>query len=131
MFWDESRILPKEQKGSRKHYLLDFDKSIKRNAQAGKKNLAMAWINYQKAYDMVRQSLIKECLNIFGIARNMKRLLVNSTTDWRTELVPENTSIREVKINRGIFQGDSLSPLLFVISMIPLMMMLRELMERR
>lgn len=72
MFWDESRILPKEQKGSRKHYLLDFDKSIKRNAQAGKKNLAMAWINYQKAYDMVHHSLIEECLNIFAIARNIK-----------------------------------------------------------
>ena len=105
MFWDESRILPKEQKGSRKHYLLYFHKSILRNARAGKKNLAMAWINYQKAYDMVRQSLIKECLNIFGIAGNIKRLLVNSMTDWRTELVSENTSIREVKINRGIFQG--------------------------
>ena len=114
MFWDESRILPKEQKGSRKHYLLHFHKSILRNARAGKKNLAMAWINYQKAYDMVRQSLIKECLNIFGIAGNIKRLLVNSMTDWRTELVPENTSIREVKINRGIFQGDSLSPLLLL-----------------
>lgn len=114
MFWEESRILPKEQKGSRKHYLLYFHKSILRNARAGKKNLAMARINYQKAYDMVRHSLIKECLNIFGFARNIKRLLVNSTTDWRTELVPENTSIREVKIKTGIFQGDSLSPLLLL-----------------
>ena len=115
MFWDESRILPKEQKGSCKQYLLYFHKSILRNARAGKKNLAMAWINYQKAYDMVRHSLIEECLNNFGIARNIKRLVVNSTTDWRTELVPENTSIREVKINRGIFQGDSLLPLFLLL----------------
>lgn len=75
----------------------------------------MAWINYQKAYDMVRHSLIEECLNNFGIARNIKRLVVNSTTDWRTELVPENTSIREVKINRGIFQGDLLLPLFLLL----------------
>ena len=115
MFWDESRILPKEQKDSCKHYLLYFHKSILRNARAGKKNLAMAWINCQEAYDMVRHSLIEECLNIFGIARNIKRLVVNSMTDWRTELVPENTSIREVKINRGIFQGNSLSPLFLLL----------------
>ena len=82
MFWDESRILPKEQKGSHKHYLLYFHKSILRNARAGKKNLAMAWINYQKAYDMVRHSLIKECLNIFGIARNIKRLPHNTAQQY-------------------------------------------------
>ena len=45
-----------------------------------KKNLARAWIDYQKAYNMVPHSWIEECLKIF-IAGNIKRLLLNGTTD--------------------------------------------------
>jgi hypothetical protein len=33
---------------------------------------------------------------------------------------PGTTAIRLIKINRGIFQGDSLSPLLFCIALIPI-----------
>ena len=39
--------------------------------KARKKNLAMAWIDYKKAYDMVPHSWIVECLKLFGIAQNV------------------------------------------------------------
>ena len=39
---------------------------------------------------------------------------------WRVELTAGKKSLSEVKIQRGIFQGDALSLLLFVISMMPL-----------
>ena len=37
-----------------------------------------------------------------------------------------NESLREVDMRRGIFQGDSFSPLLFVIVLIPLSLILHE-----
>ena len=37
----------------------------------------MAWIDYKKAYDMVQHSWIIECLDLFGVADNIKSLLVN------------------------------------------------------
>ena len=47
-------------------------------------------------------------------------------TNWETELTSCAENLGKVKIRRGIFQGDSLSPLLFVICMIPLTNVLRK-----
>ena len=38
----------------------------------------MAWIDCRKAYDMVPHLWIVECLDLFGVADNIKSLLVNS-----------------------------------------------------
>ena len=45
---------------------------------------------------------------------------------WKTQMGANNEPIGEVEINREIFQGDSLSPLLFIIAMLPLTCILRE-----
>ena len=44
----------------------------------------------------------------------------------RVELTAGGQSLAEVKIQRGIFQGDALSPLLFVIAMMPLTHVFRK-----
>ena len=45
---------------------------------------------------------------------------------WSTRLTARGVSLGNVKIQRGIFQGDSLSPLLFVIALILLTLILRK-----
>ena len=45
---------------------------------------------------------------------------------WKVKLECGSASIGEVAIKRSIFQGDSLSPLLFVMCLIPLTMILRK-----
>ena len=45
---------------------------------------------------------------------------------WRTELSSGGVRLGDVNIRRGMFQGDSLSPLLFVLSLIPLTLVLRK-----
>ena len=40
--------------------------------------------------------------------------------DWRVDLICNNQSLGGVDIKQGIFQGDSRSPLLFVLCFIPL-----------
>ena len=79
----------------------------------------MAWIDYQKAYDMVPQSWIIECSDLFGVAENIKSLLVNSMEKCKVMLCSGNSELGEVKIKPGIFRGDSLSPLVFVLALIP------------
>ena len=86
----------------------------------------MAWIDYKKAYDMVPHSWIIECLDLFGVAENVKSLLVNSMEKWEVMLCPGNSELGEVEIKRGIFQGDSLFPFVFVLAFIPLSLILRK-----
>ena len=45
---------------------------------------------------------------------------------WKIKLIAGNQELGEVKIERGLFQGNSLSPLLFVICMIPVTLLLRS-----
>jgi len=45
---------------------------------------------------------------------------------WKTELFLNNDSLGCIVINRGIFQGDSFSPLLFIVSLIPLSALLQR-----
>ena len=68
--------------------------------------------------------LIIEChRNMFGIAENLTRVAQNSLKQWTTELTAGNQVFQgEVCIKRGIFQGDSLSPLLFILALILLVL---------
>ena len=47
--------------------------------------------------------------------------------NWKTQLTANGADLGTVQIKRGIFQGDSLSPLLFVTSLIPVTIILRSL----
>ena len=50
---------------------------------------------------------------------------MNSMEMWEVMLCSGNSELAEVEIKQGIFQGDSLSPLVFVLALIPLGLILR------
>ena len=45
---------------------------------------------------------------------------------WRVDLTAGEKSLAETKVQRDIFQGDALSPLLFIIAMMQLNRILRK-----
>ena len=96
-----------------------------RARQDGKK-LAMAWIDDKKAYDMVPQSWIINSLKMYKISHEVINLIEKTMQTWRMKLTAGGRSLAETKIQRGIFQGDALSPLLFIIAMMPLNHILRK-----
>ena len=127
----DQELLPEEQKGCRKgsrgtNDLVYFDRGVIKEVKSGNKHLAIACIDYKKAYDMVPHSWIIECLDLFGVAENIKSLLVNSIEKWKVVLCSGNSQLGEVEIKRGIFQGHSLSPLVFVLALIPLSLISRK-----
>ena len=74
------------------------------------KNLAMAWIDYKKASDMVPQSWIINCFKMYKISDKVINFIEEITKTWRVELTAGGRRIDETKIKKGIFQGDTLSP---------------------
>ena len=86
----------------------------------------MAWIDYGKAYDFSSHSWILERLDRLGIAGNVRSFLEKSMKKWKFLLNLNGSDLCQVDINRGIFQEDTLSPLIFVICMIPLSLLLRK-----
>ena len=66
-------------------------------------------------------------MNMFGVAVSVRSFVSESMKHWNTELNAGQSRLGNVKIKRGIFQGDSLTPpLLFVMTIISLTLMLRK-----
>ena len=124
-------LFPEEQNGCRKGSrgtgeLLYIDQHILNESKKRRKNLAMAWIDYKKACDMVSQSWIINCFKMFKISDEVINFIEKTMKTWRVELTAGGKSLAEAKIQRGIFQRDALSPLLFIIAMMPLNHILRK-----
>ena len=88
--------------------------------------MAVAWIEYFKAYDMVPHNWIQKCMEVFGVAVNVRSFVNTSMKLCNTELTAGNQRFGNLKTRRGMLQGDSLSPLLFVLVMIQLTLVLRQ-----
>ena len=124
-------IFPEEQKGCRKRTrgteeLVYIDQNILKESKTRQKNLDMAWIDYKNAYDMVPQSWILHCHKMYKISHEVINFIEQTMKTWRVKLTAGGRSLAGTKIQRGIFQGDALSPLLFIIAMMPLNYILRK-----
>ena len=63
---------------------------------------------------------------MYKIPDEVVQLIETTIETWRVELTAGGKNLADVRIQRDIFQGDALSPLMFVIAMIPLNQFLRK-----
>ena len=133
-YLEREKFFPEEQKGcrrgspGRKDQLL-IDKTVLKDCRKRHTNLSMAWMHYRKAYDLVPHSWVNEFMEMFEIAENLRTLLQKSMQQRRLSLTTIGEDLGEVNMKRGIFQEDSLSPLMFVLSMVPLSLILKKVMH--
>ena len=107
-----------------------INKTILEDCNKRRRNLSMAWIDYRKAFDSVPHSWINRCMELYKINDKIRGFLGKQMAKWKTDITlqHENGSITlpDVKIQRGIYQGDSLSPLLFCLTIDPLSKILKS-----
>ena len=96
-------LFPEEQKGCHKGSrdpaeLFYIYQHILNESMTRQKNLAKAWINYKKAYDMVLQSRILNCLKMYKISHEVINFIEKTRKTWRVELTAGGRIFAEAKI---------------------------------
>ena len=80
LFPDEQKRCSKGTRGTAE--LLYIDQRILNESETGQKNLAMALIDYKKAYEMVPQNWIINCFKMYKISHQVKNFIEKT---WRVE----------------------------------------------
>ena len=133
---EKKSIMTPEQRGGKKDCYgckdqLMINNAILENCKKKKKNLSTAWIDYKKAFDSVPHSWILACLRMYKINPVLTTFIEASMRQWKTNMVLVHESgvleTGPISIKRGIFQGDSISPLLFTMSLNPLSQELQKI----
>lgn len=119
---EEQKGCTRGAKGCKEQLIIDG--VITKQAQTEHRNIAVAWIDYQKAYDSIPHSWLLHILKIYKIDPNIIQFFEHTMKNWATKLTLNisNTKIEtdNVYIKRGIFQGDTWSPKWFILALNPL-----------
>mgnify|MGYP001794481862 FL=1 len=104
--------------GSKEVLLLDA--MIAEEVRLYKRNIFMVWTDVKKAYDSIQQRYIIRILVLLEVPEWIINFIKQAMKSWRTKLqmiIKDGMVVTDViKIVCGIFQGDSLSPLLICLS---------------
>ena len=94
------------------------------------RNLAVAFYDYQKAYDMVRHDWMIRVYQWMGVPEKVVIVIAKLMEGWKTRLVvTENGKVltsRKINIRKGFLQGDSYSLVGFCLTEIPISMLIQE-----
>ena len=124
-----NNIINEEQKGCKKgargcKEQLIIDTEITHQAKIKRRTLHCAYIDYQKAYDSIPHTWLKQILQIYKIDQKLIHFLNIIMEKWTTTLSlntqTKQITSKQLHIRRGIFQGDSLSALWFCMAINPI-----------
>jgi hypothetical protein len=108
-----------------------INKSVLEEVKSMRRSLVTVWLDYKKAFDSIPHRWLLHALKLAKIPEHLITAIKNLTESWYTvlNLKGENDNITSdlIKVTTGIYQGDSLSVILFVLALNPLSHLLRPL----
>ena len=84
-----------------------------RRAKKQQRSLTIALLDLRNAFGEVHHKLIQTVLQYHQIPEHFQNCIGNLYSDFRTTVVTESYQTPFLKVNKGVLQGDCLSPLLF------------------
>jgi len=109
---EEQSLLPAEQKGCHpgskgcKDQLM-ISKAIYEDCRRRNKNLSIAWIDYQKAFDSITLSWVEKSIALIEVNSKIVRFCKLSMEKWNTRLIlkrkQEVMQSQPIQIRRGLF----------------------------
>ena len=88
--------------------------------KAHNNGLYTSWIDVAKAYDSVDHRYLTDVLVRLNVPPTIVNFATRMLAKQRTNLICNRETIGQARIERGLLQGDALSPKLFVIALEPL-----------
>ena len=109
---------------------LSIDNTVMKGARERKRNLAVVFYDYQKAYDMVRHDWMTRVYHWMGIPGKVIMVLRKLKEVWKTRLdaayCGNVTMSRSISNASGFLQGENYSPMGFHLTEVPVAMIFKE-----
>lgn len=122
---ESQRALKKSEWGCT-HAIIKDNALIMDAASQRKRPISVAWVDYRKAFDSVSHEYIEWLLEAVNIPTNIRTVLRRLMGSWTTRFEISRPGLRrgkdrsdQLRVLNGIFQGDSLSPTLFILAIAP------------
>ena len=107
-----------------------INKHITNEVKQKRRNLLCTWLDYQKAYDSIPHSWMLEALRLAKVPDDIIKSVKRLTDIWATQIqLNSNTWSITTDVIRylcGVIQGDTLSVLLFILSLNSLSFLLTD-----
>ena len=127
--WDEGQLGTMEGTLGTVDQLL-VDECIMQQVRQHKRNLAVAYYDYKKAYDMVHHDWMLRVYRWMGIPQKVCQVIGKLMRLWKTKLEVyrngEKKISRWITIKKGFLQGDSYSPVGFCLTEVPIGELLKK-----
>ena len=123
----EQLLLGRQKKGCLDTLLVDG--ILSSEARRGSGTISVAWINYKKAFYRVPHDWLTMVLRVIRAPTAVRQCISNLLPKWKLHFSPGSGKEKRtvgIEYRRGLFQGDSLSPLLFCLCLAPLSGVLRN-----
>lgn len=126
----QNKILADEQRALRKGEWATLvchtiDKLMKYTLSKRKEKYCVIWVDCKKAYDSISHSYLDSVLKKIGIPKWLYHGIKNVMKQWSVRYSLGRAISKPLKVQRGVLQGDVLSPLLFCLGLVPVSYALR------
>ena len=125
---DTYKLMEIEQRGAKVGYSgtinnLLIGRMATEDCHRGKRNLSMAWVDVEKAYDFVDREWLDEIMILHRFPTWLKNVTSKLSASWNTRFQCKTDKGAEtsdvISFRSGLPEGDALCPRLFTLCMNP------------